>query len=71
MPQHRRIYGRVTIRLLINESGNLAEVQIVRNSGDGSLDQSVVFASKQSSFPLPPQGATVADRTFLVTYIYN
>jgi periplasmic protein TonB len=71
MPQHRRIYGRVTIRLLLNESGNLAEVQVIRNSGDASLDQSVVFASKQSSFPLPPQGATVADRTFLVTYIYN
>ena len=71
MPPHRRIYGRVTIRLLLNESGNLAEVQVIGNSTDASLDQSVLFASKQSSFPLPPKGATVADRTFLVTYIYN
>ena len=71
MPPHRRIYGRVTIRLLLNESGNLAEVQVIGASTDASLDQSVLFASKQSSFPLPPKGATVADRTFLVTYIYN
>ena len=71
MPPHRRIYGRVTIRLLLNESGNLTEAQIIGTSTDASLDQSVLFASKQSSFPLPPKGATAADRTFLVTYIYN
>jgi protein TonB len=71
MPAHRRIYGRVTIRFVLNEMGNIADVQVVRQSGDPYLDQSVLFASKQSNFPLPPKGATVADRTFLVTYIYN
>ena len=35
------------------------------------MDQNVVFAAKQSSFPIPPAGATVADRTFLVTYVYR
>lgn len=71
MPPHRGTNGRVSIRLVLNENGNIANVQIIHNSGDAYLDQSVLFASKQSSFPLPPKGSTVIDRTFLVTYIYN
>jgi hypothetical protein len=35
------------------------------------MDQNVVFAAKQASFPIPPAGATTADRTFLVTYVYR
>jgi hypothetical protein len=35
------------------------------------LPQNVVFAVKQSNFPIPPTGSTVSDRTFLVTYVYN
>ena len=71
MPAHRGVNGRVSVRLFLNEFGNLAEVQVIRPSGDPVLDQSVAFAAKQSSFPIPPKGSTVVDRTFLVTYIYN
>jgi periplasmic protein TonB len=71
MPSLRDTTGRVTVRLLLSETGNLVAVQLVRSSGDSQLDQSVVFAVKQSSFPLPPNGSTRSDRTFLVTYIYN
>jgi protein TonB len=71
MPPHRGIYGRVSIRLVLNDMGNIADVQIVRHSGDPYLDQNVLFASKQSNFPLPPKGSTAVDRTFLVTYAYN
>ena len=35
------------------------------------LDQSVIFAAKQTSYPLPPGNSNVADRTFLITYIYE
>jgi TonB family protein len=70
MPGARNSTGRVTIRFFLSEAGNLVEVQIVRSSGDSYLDQSVVFAAKQTSFPLPPSGSTVPDRTFLVTYVY-
>lgn len=70
MPSPNGLTGRVTIRLLLSENGNLAEVRLL-SGADPILNQSVVFASKQSSFPLPPKGATVADRTFLVTYIYR
>jgi protein TonB len=71
MPNPRGMNGRVTIRLFLTESGNLLEVRIIRSGGDPILDQSVVFAVKQTSFPIPPVGSVVADRTFLVTYVYR
>jgi periplasmic protein TonB len=71
MPPARGELGRVTVRLLLSATGDLSELQLVRAAADPSLTQSVVFAVKQSSFPIPPTGATRSDRTFLVTYIYN
>lgn len=70
MPPPRGIYGRVTIRIILNENGDIAEVQMLDKSGT-SLDQSVVFAAKQSYFPLPPYKSTLADRTFMITYVYR
>ena len=71
IPNLQDATGRVTVRLFLSETGNLTEVQLIRSSGDSQLDQSVVFAVKQSSFPIPPNGSTGSDRTFLVTYIYH
>jgi periplasmic protein TonB len=71
MPAARGELGRITVRLLLSATGDLVEVQLVRPASDPILTQSVVFAVKQSSFPIPPAGATRSDRTFLVTYIYN
>ena len=65
------ILGQVTIRLLLSETGNIVEVRLIRSGGDPIMDQSVVFAAKQASFPIPPAGATPVDRTFLVTYVYR
>ena len=70
MPASDRL-GQVTIRLFLSETGNLLEARLIRSGGDPIMDQNVVFAARQSSFPIPPAGATVADRTFLVTYIYR
>src|SRR5262245_43048357 len=71
MPPPRGELGRVTVRFLLSTTGNLSELQLVRAATDAALTQSVVFAVRQSSFPIPPTGATLSDRTFLVTYIYN
>lgn len=71
MPPPRGQLGRVTIRLLLSDKGNIVEVQLINSGGDPILDQSVVFAARQASFPLPPVAASVADRTFLVTYVYR
>ena len=71
MPDPGPMRGRVTVRFLLSDDGNLIEVRLVRSSGDPVLDQSVMFAVKQSSFPFPPRNAPLVDRTFLVTYIYE
>lgn len=71
MPQLRDTHGRVTVRIILNENGNVENVQVVRPSTAAGLDQSVVFATKQTSYPFPPPNSNLADRTFLVTYIYR
>lgn len=71
MPGLRNTVGRVTVRLFVSQTGNLEEVQLVKSAGNANLDQSVVFAVKQASFPIPPARSTPSDRTFLVTYIYQ
>ena len=71
MPPPNGTKGRVTIRLFLNERGNIVEVRLVQGSGIRDIDDSVMFAAQQTSFPFPPKGATVADRTFLVTYVYK
>lgn len=71
MPPSEGVTGKVKVRIFLNERGNVAWVRVVEGSGDRLLDDSVVFSVHQSSFPFPPKGATEADRTFLVTYIYR
>ena len=71
MPDLDPMRGSVTVRLLLSQDGNLVEVQLVRSSGDPKMDQYVMFAVRQSSFPFPPPNAPPVDRTFVVTYIYR
>jgi periplasmic protein TonB len=65
------VLGRVTVRFFLSGNGNLVDVRLVGPSGDPVLNQNVVFAVKQSSFPIPPSGSTEVDRTFMVTYVYH
>ncbi len=71
MPQLSDTLGRVTVRIVLNQNGNVAEVQVLRPSNIAGLDQSVVFAVKQTSFPFPPANSIDVDRIFQVTYIYH
>lgn len=66
-----RTTGIVTVKIFLNTKGNISSVTVIRTSGDPTLDQNVVFAAKQASFPLPPDNSTDVDRTFLITYIYH
>jgi periplasmic protein TonB len=70
MPQEAA-RGRVTVRLLLSQEGNLIEVRLARSSGNPMLDQAVLFAVQQTSFPFPPPNSPPVDRTFLVTYVYD
>jgi protein TonB len=71
MPPSEGVTGKVKVRIFLNERGNVAWVRVINGSGDRLLDDSVVFSVRQALFPFPPKGATEADRTFLVTYIYR
>jgi TonB family protein len=71
MPQLMDVNGRVTIRILLSETGNVVEVRLLSGAKNSMLNQDVVFAARQTSYPIPPAGSNVADRTFMVTYIYD
>jgi TonB family protein len=71
MPQLSNTLGRVTVRIFLSDSGNVMSVKMLAGSKDSSLNQDVVFAAKQTSYPIPPAGSNEADRTFMVTYIYD
>jgi len=71
MPAPTGTLGRVTVRIVLTDNGNLQEVAVVRPADDPSMTQNVVFAVKQASFPFPPAGSPPVDRIFLVTYIYR
>lgn len=71
MPQLTNTRGRVTVRIFLTTNGNIESVRVIKQSNVSGLDQSVVFATKQTNYPIPPVGSNTADRTFLVTYIYE
>lgn len=71
MPQLRDTVGRVTVRITLDYRGNIANTQVVSSSGNASLDQSVVFATKQTNYPIPPKNAVAVDLVFLITYVYR
>ena len=73
MPGARTI-GRITIRLLIDETGKLLEVRAIKTEGDpqniAEMERNVLNAVKRAHFPHPPKGATISDRSFLARYVY-
>ncbi|MGE0052750.1 MAG: energy transducer TonB [Hyphomicrobium sp.] len=71
MPQLSNTRGRVRVRITLNRNGNLVSTNVEMPSNVAGLDQSVVFATRQTSFPLPPYNAVPADLVFIVTYIYE
>ena len=71
MPQLGATFGRVTVRIVLNDSGNVTGVTVLRSSNQATLDQSVVFAAQQTSYPIPPPNSKDVDRLFMVTYIYR
>ena len=66
MPQLTNALGRVTVRILLSENGNVVSA-LLGGAKDTALNQDVVFAAQQTSYPIPPSGSTTADRTFMVT----
>ena len=71
MPPHSGLFGRVKVRFILDLNGNVTDVQVVQSSKIAQIDQEVVFAVRQTTYPFPPPNSLPADRTFQITYIYN
>lgn len=63
--------AELTVRFVLSANGDLVELVLVRSSGDPEIDQNVMFAVKQSNFPIPATNLTALDRQFRVTYVYH
>ncbi len=71
MPALSDVVGRTKVRILLSESGLLVNLTIVSGSKNPDLDRQVLIAARQASYPLPPLGSNILDRTFTVSYIYD
>ena len=56
MPGPAGQLGRVTVKLLLSNNGNLVEVQLIRSAGIPGLDQSVVFRRETGELSDPAHG---------------
>ena len=71
MPPSYGTRTRITIRIILDGNGNVGQLTLVQSGGKGELDQDIMFSARQAAYPFPPKNASVADRTFLVTYVYR
>lgn len=70
MPKLTNVVCRITLRLKLSPNGELS-VALTKKSPDDALNQQMVSAAKRAILPKPPLGFTDADRTFIVTYVYE
>lgn len=71
MPPHSGIYGRLTVRIVLKQDGNVAEVKVIKTSAISVLDDVVLFAARQTPYPFPAPNSKDVDRIFFVTYNYR
>ena len=71
MPPSYGVRGRATVRIILDERGYVDKLQLVQSGGDRNLDADIMFAARQTAYPFPPKNSTIADRTFVVTYVYR
>ncbi len=71
MPAPDGFEGRVTVRIILSETGNKADVKLLKSGGNTAMDEQIIFSVHQTAFPFPPNNATLADRTFRITYVYR
>lgn len=60
--RRRGLEGRVSLRILVAEDGNVAQVEVAESSGEESLDNAAVDAARQWKFtPATRDGRAVAE----------
>jgi TonB family protein len=68
---HHKARGTARVTFAIAEGGGLEFVRVARSSGHDALDGAAVAAVRKASFPVPPSGMTLAQRTYEVPYHFR
>lgn len=63
--------GTARVAFAVAEGGGLEFVRVAKSSGHDALDGAAVAAVKKASFPVPPSGMTLAQRTYEVPYHFR
>lgn len=63
--------GTAKVAFAVAEGGGLEFVRIVRSSGYGALDAAALTAIRRASFPAPPAGMALAQRTYEIPYHFR
>jgi protein TonB len=63
--------GTAMVAFAIAEGGGLEFVRVAKSSGHDVLDDAALTAVRKTSFPIPPSGMTLAQRTYEVPYHFR
>jgi TonB family protein len=63
--------GTVVVKLTISPNGSLSLAEVLKSSGDRTLDLKALEAVRQAVFPAPPAGMTVTQLTYQVPYHFR
>jgi TonB family protein len=63
--------GTVRVKFIIGVNGDIAEIGVVRSSGNDKLDALAVGAVQKTKLPPPPAGMTVTQLTYEVPYYFR
>lgn len=73
----RRVRGEAEIRMKFDERGNLVSREVVKSSGDDSVDRAALANvdglkdCKEEGLPPAPEGLTVSDRTMVQKWTFR
>ena len=67
-PQSPGGHGRVVVKFALSESGTPISVNVTQSSGDPRFDAVAADAVWSCSFPAPPPGTSLNDRTIDIEY---
>ena len=71
VPKGKGLKGKVTLAFLLGSDGKIAHLEVVSPSGDASLDDAAQNALRKAVFPLPPQGMTEKQRTYVIPFRFR
>ncbi len=63
--------GTVKIKLIISANGALSLAEVLRSSGERTLDLKALEAVRHTVFPPPPRGMTATQLTYEVPYHFR